>query len=329
MPRVRFQRDQKSNCQKKKCGRVKIAEYDTEALRNSLERYLKSGANQAFDLHSYKSLPVSFAARGNDLVKMHKWVTAILSVNPQGRLLVSHWFLFVFFPVFCVFCDLDAFHFSFSSYPPNIPGSKLWYTQKILQELAIKYPGMCKIGDEKIWSQGMMERFNVVLAHLRRVQDGTRWIQCIRSMGDPEIKKLQEMVDMIPEDDFQSLKKNLKFNLEKMWMVKNYPMNLIMMAKLTVAFNFLRTYEILLPPRTRSKKWSTMKKPAASKISSKSTVKNTQLKTKEAGEKGNFKTVGKKRFKMTLASHQSYIQFQDEGETEVVFVGSLQPEPMP
>ena len=29
-----------------------------------------------------------------------------------------------------------------------------------------------------------------------------------RSMGDPEIKKLQEMVDMIPEDDFQSLKKN-------------------------------------------------------------------------------------------------------------------------
>ena len=83
-------------------------------------------------------------------------------------------------------------------------------TQKILQELAIKHPGMCKIGDEKIWSQGMMERFNVVLAHLRRVQDGTRWIQCIRSMGEPEIKKLQEMVNMIPEDDFQSLRKTPK-----------------------------------------------------------------------------------------------------------------------
>ena len=66
---------------------------------------------------------------------------------------------------------------------------------------------MCKIGDEKIWSQGVLERFNVVLAHLRRVQDGTRWIQCVRSMGDPEIKKLQEMVAMIPEDDFQSQKK--------------------------------------------------------------------------------------------------------------------------
>ena len=99
MPRVRFQRDEKSNCQKKKCGRVKVAEYDTAALYNSLERYIKSvGVNQAFDLHSYKSLPVSFAARGNCLVKMHRWVTAILAVNPQGRFLVSHWFVFVFFP---------------------------------------------------------------------------------------------------------------------------------------------------------------------------------------------------------------------------------------
>ena len=135
MTRVRFQRDQKSNCQKKKCGRVKIAEYDTEALRNSLERYLKSvGVNQAFDLHSYESLPVSFAARGNDLVKMHKWVTAILSVNPQGRLLVSHWFLFVF--LFFGDCsDLDAFHFSFSSYPPNIPGSKLWKHKRSCRNL--------------------------------------------------------------------------------------------------------------------------------------------------------------------------------------------------
>ena len=71
MPRVRFQKD-KACTTKKKRGRVKIAEYDTEALRNSLERYLKSvGMNHAFDLHSYKSLPVSFAARGNDLVKMH------------------------------------------------------------------------------------------------------------------------------------------------------------------------------------------------------------------------------------------------------------------
>ena len=96
MPRVRFQRDEKSNCQRKKCGRVKNSEYDT-ALYNSLERYIKSvGVNQAFDLHSYKSLPVSLAARGNCLVKMYKWVTAILAVNPQGRLLVSHWFLFVF-----------------------------------------------------------------------------------------------------------------------------------------------------------------------------------------------------------------------------------------
>lgn len=73
MPKERFQKDQKSTTQKEKMWRVKIAEYDTEARRNSLERYVKSvGVNQAFDLHSYKSLPASFAARGNDLVKMHK-----------------------------------------------------------------------------------------------------------------------------------------------------------------------------------------------------------------------------------------------------------------
>jgi len=130
---------------------------------------------------------------------------------------------------------------------------------------------MCKIGDEKIWSQGMLERFNVVLAHLRRVQDGTRWIQCVRSMGDPEIKKLQEMVAMIPEDDFQS-KKNLKLDLEKMWMVKNYLKTLIMMAKLTVAFlqdpqntshpqtlvTQVLKYHWFLPPRARSRRNGTL-----------------------------------------------------------------------
>ena len=81
---------------KAKRGRVKVAEYDPDVLKNNLEAYVKSvGVNKAFDLHSYKSLPVSYAARGNDLVKMHKWVMAILSVNPQGRLLVS--FLFFCF----------------------------------------------------------------------------------------------------------------------------------------------------------------------------------------------------------------------------------------
>jgi len=117
----------------------------------------------------------------------------------------------------------------------------------------------------------MLERFNVVLAHLRRVQDGTRWIQCVRSMGDPEIKKLQEMVAMIPEDDFQS-KKNLKLDLEKMWMVKNYLKTLIMMAKLTVAFlqdpqntshpqtlvTQVLKYHWFLPPRARSRRNGTL-----------------------------------------------------------------------
>ena len=87
---------------KAKRGRVKVAEYDPDVLKNKLEAYVKSvGVNKAFDLHSYKSLPVSNAARGNDLVKMHKWVMAILSVNPQGRLLVS--FLFFGFHFFVVF----------------------------------------------------------------------------------------------------------------------------------------------------------------------------------------------------------------------------------
>ena len=80
------------------------------------------------------------------------------------------------------------------------PRLKIVETQKTLQEPVIKYPQMCKIGQEKIWSQGIMERFNVVLAHLGRIQDGTRRIQCTRNMGEPEIKKLQDMVDVIRGD---------------------------------------------------------------------------------------------------------------------------------
>jgi len=55
-----------------------------------LGAYVKSvGVENAFGFHCYKALPVSFAARGNDLVTMHKWVLAILTANPQGSLLVS------------------------------------------------------------------------------------------------------------------------------------------------------------------------------------------------------------------------------------------------
>ena len=91
------------------------------------------------------------------------------------------------------------------------PRLKIVETQRSLRDLAINYPGMCKLGEEKTWAQTTMERFGVVLAHLRRVQDGTRWIQCTRSMGEPEIQLLKEMVDMIPpDDDFQNVKKPSK-----------------------------------------------------------------------------------------------------------------------
>ena len=188
---------------------------------------------------------------------------------------------------------------------------------------------MCKIGDEKIWSQGMLERFNVVLAHLRRVQDGTRWIQCIRSMGDPEIKKLKEMVAMIPEDDFQRRPKKPKAPPGEDVDGQELPEDLDHDGQTDSCLSSGPTKykppsdsgdsgtEVPLVPTTKDKikkKWNTMKKPAASKISGKSTVKSIKVKTKQAGEKGNFKFVGKKRFKMTLASHQSYIQFQEEGQ---------------
>ena len=203
-------------------------------------------------------------------------------------------------------------------------------TQKILQELAIKYPGMCKIGDEKIWSSGMMERFNVVLAHLRRVQDGTRWIQCIRSMGEPEIEKLREMVAMIPPDDLKAKKPKQHVQPGEDMDDEEQPEEPddSQAADSYSGDSGPTKYkpdsdsgdsgtEVPLVPTTKDKikkKWNSMKKPAASKISGKSTVKSTKVKTKETGEKGNFKTVGNKRFKMTLASHQSYIQFQELGQ---------------
>ena len=203
-------------------------------------------------------------------------------------------------------------------------------TQKILQELAIKYPGMCKIGDEKIWSSGMMERFTVVLAHLRRVQDGTRWIQCIRSMGEPEIEKLREMVAMIPPDDLKPKKPTQEVQPGEDMDDEEQPEEPddSQPADSDSGDSGPTKYkpdsdsgdsgtEVPLVPTTKDKikkKWNIMKKPAASKTPGKSTVKSNKVKTKEAGEKGNFKTVGNKRFKMTLASHQSDIQFQELGQ---------------
>ena len=65
--------------------------YDPDDLKQEiLEAYVKSvGVENAFGFHCYKALPVSFAARGNDLVTMHKWVLAILAANRQGSLFVS------------------------------------------------------------------------------------------------------------------------------------------------------------------------------------------------------------------------------------------------
>ena len=83
---------------------------------------------------------------------------------------------------------------------------KIVETQRTLQDLATKYPGRCRLGEEKIWSQGLLERFNVVLTHLRRAQDGTGSIQCIRSMGGLGIKKLEEMVNALSEEDFHNVK---------------------------------------------------------------------------------------------------------------------------
>ena len=124
-----------------------MAEYDPDVLKNKLEAYVKSvGVNKAFDLHSYKSLPVSYAARGHDLVKMHKWVMAILSVNPQGRLLVS--FLFFWFQFFCSVLKMHKQKKQCMLHQKH-PRLKIVETQRRLRDLAINYPGMCKLGEEK------------------------------------------------------------------------------------------------------------------------------------------------------------------------------------
>lgn len=61
-----------------------------------------------------------------------------------------------------------------------------------------------------------------------------------------------------------------------------------------------------------------MKKPAASMVSGRATVKTTQVKTKKECEQENGKRKiqinGKKRFKTTLAAHQNYIHFQEQGQ---------------
>lgn len=66
---------------RKRGGRVKVETYDPAGMEKALELYVKQmGVDRAFDLGSYKAMPVSYAARGHDLVKLHKLVMAILMV---------------------------------------------------------------------------------------------------------------------------------------------------------------------------------------------------------------------------------------------------------
>ena len=215
------------------------------------------------------------------------------------------------------------------------PRLKIVETQRSFKDLAINNPGMCRLGEEKTWAQNMMERFGVVLARLRRIQDGTRWIQCTRSMGEPEIEMLKEMVDTIPpEDDFQNVKKPSKSTkLPPHDHSQGEPEVLDDTQAESCGISSGPTKykpgsdsgdsacEVPQVPTTKDKikrKWAIMKRPAASKTSasSKQTVKTTKdkIKKKEVKENANFKSIGDRRFKMTLASHQSYIQFQEHGQ---------------
>ena len=58
-------------------------------------------------------------------------------------------------------------------------------------------------------------------------------------------------------------------------------------------------------------------------------MKSTKVKTKEAGEKGNFKTVGKKALQDDFGITSKLHPVPRRRATEVVFVGSLHPEPVP
>ena len=217
------------------------------------------------------------------------------------------------------------------------PRLKIVETQRGLKDLAINYPGMCKLGEEKTWAQTMMERFGVVLAHLRRVQDGTRWIQCTRSMGEPEIQLLKEMVDMIPpEDDFQNVKKpssstkpppddHSQGEPEDDTQEESHEGSSCGFSSGPTKYKPVSdsgdsAVEVPKVPTTKDKikkQWA-MKKPASSKTSafSKTTVKTTKnkIKKKDVKENANFKSIGDTRFKMTLASHQRNIQFQEHGQ---------------
>ena len=220
------------------------------------------------------------------------------------------------------------------------PRLKSVETQRSLKDLAINYPGMCKLGEEKTWAQTLVERFGVVLAHLGRVQDGTRWIQCSRSMGEPEIQLLKEMVDRIPpEDDFQNVKvqpsSSKKLPPDDHSQGSGEPEDDTQEEShegsscgfssgptryKPVSDSGDSAVEVPKVPTTKDKikkQWA-MKKPAASKTStsSKKTVKTTKdkIKKKDVKENANFKSIRDTRFKMTLASHQSYIQFQEHGQ---------------
>ena len=108
---------------------------------------------------------------------------------------------------FCCDCsDLDAFHFSFSSYPPNIRGSRLWRHKRSYRNWPSSAQGCTKYG-HRVWWEGSMW-FWRTWGESRMEQGGYNVAGAWVSQRSPSCKKwspwYHQMIFGAPKNNTQS-----------------------------------------------------------------------------------------------------------------------------
>jgi hypothetical protein len=145
-----------------KTKRVPTPVYCQEFLGEQLKDWvMKQGCEKAFDLGEYRVIPTSNAARGACLLKLKPLIEMLLAVTPFALIKYS---------------DLKSH----------------------LSKLLLIYPGLKKKQETpEQWCCTTATQLNVILAHMRRLTDEKKFLQCTQCMVEADASELQLLVDLI------------------------------------------------------------------------------------------------------------------------------------
>ena len=154
----------KTSTAKKPVIRKATPAYDADQLLDYLKAHAKKSGDKAFDTGEYLRIPTSHAVRGGALVKevVYNLIVAILNVAPACQL---H------------YRDLKS----------------------ALMQILGQHRGIkdTKESDSE-WCSGRADRILTVLAHLRRIKgDAVKYNQCVGSMHEGDVAKLDELLGMV------------------------------------------------------------------------------------------------------------------------------------